>query len=88
MAEGSPLLALERGERLETPPAFWVQGWPDIVHDYRDPDASTEENEPERFARRYREAGGHIDIRYVDYAVRMGPASFDPLADFFGRHLV
>ena len=87
MAEGSPLLALERGERAETPPALWVQGTPDIVHDYRDPDSDAEINEPERFARAYRAAGGNIELLYVDYEKRLGPDCLDPLAAFFRRHL-
>jgi len=87
MAEGSPLLALERGEVVATPPVLWVQGRPDIVHDYRDLDAGADINEPERFARLYRAAGGDIDLLYVDCDKRMGPACFDPLAAFFLKHL-
>ena len=87
MAEGSPLLALERGEALHTPPVLWMQGSPDIVHDYRDVDAGADANEPERFAGLYRAAGGDIDLRYVAYAARMGPASLDPLAAFFHAQL-
>jgi acetyl esterase/lipase len=87
MAEASPLLALERGESPETPPILWVQGRPDIVHDYEDPDSEAGLTEPERFARAYRAAGGEIDILYIDYATKMGPASFDPLAAFFHKHL-
>ncbi len=87
MAEGSPLLALERGEKTATPPVLWVQGRPDIVHDYRDPDGKEDINEPERFARAYRKAGGDIELLYVDYAKKFGPASFDPLAAFFRKHL-
>lgn len=87
MAEGSPLLALERGETVATPPALWVQGRPDMVHDYRDPESDAGVNEPERFIRAYRAAGGAIDLLYVDYAARMGPASIDPLAAFFREHL-
>jgi len=87
MEEGSPLLALERGESMETPPALWVQGKPDIVHDYRDLDSGADANEPERFARLYRAAGGAIDLLYIDYEARMGRASFDPLAAFFRSHL-
>lgn len=86
MAEGNPLLALERGETIETPPTLWIQGRPDDVHDYRDPESAVELNEPERFARRYREAGGEIEVCYVDQAAR-SEASVDPLVAFFGRHL-
>jgi len=87
MAEGSPLLALARGEAVATPPALWVQGRPDIVHDYRDPDSDIDANEPERFARLYRAAGGEIELLHVDYATRMGAASLAPLAAFFRKHL-
>jgi len=38
MAEGNPMLILERGEKVVMPPAIWVQGRPDEVHDYHDPD--------------------------------------------------
>lgn len=87
MAEGNPVLALENGERVETPPALWVQGRPDPVHDYRDEDAGADLNEPERFARLYREAGGEIEVLYIDQATRSTSTSFDPLAAFFRRHL-
>jgi hypothetical protein len=33
--EGNPMLALERGERVELPRAIWMQGRPDPLHDYR-----------------------------------------------------
>ncbi len=87
MAEGNPMLALERGEPLELPPALWIQGRPDEVHDYRDLDTDAAVNEPERFARNYRKAGGEIELLYVDNAVRSTSVSFDPLVRFFARHL-
>ena len=87
MAEGNPLLALERGEAVETPPALWVQGRPDEVHDYRDLDSGAEANEPERFAALYRAAGGEIEIVYIEQATRSSPSSFEPLARFFNRCL-
>ena len=85
MAEGNPVLALERGEKVQTPPALWVQGRPDIVHDYRDPDSPVDANEPERFVADYRKAGGTIDLIYIDYATRAGHASHDPVAAFFHK---
>lgn len=88
MAEGNPMLALERGEAVETPPALWVQGKPDVVHDYRDLDSDVDVNEPERFARNYRKAGGEIEVLYVDFDARLGSASFDPLIQFFRTHLM
>lgn len=87
MAEGNPVLALERGEPVETPPAMWVQGRPDEVHDYRDPESDLDVNEPERFVRDYRKAGGDIELLYIDQAGCSTSASFDPLARFFCQHL-
>jgi acetyl esterase/lipase len=88
MEEGNPMLALERGESLVLPPALWVQGQPDPVHDYRDLDSDSELNEPERFAKNYRGAGGEIEIVYIDNSVRSSAASYDPLAAFFRKHLI
>ena len=85
MADGNPVLALENGEKVELPPAIWVQGKPDIVHDYRDTDQ--DHNEPERFARNYHDAGGDIELLYIDYAARESVLSHNPLADFFRKHL-
>ena len=65
MTEGNPMLILERGEKVQMPPAIWVQGRPDIVHDYHD-DADFPGNEPERFVANYRKAGGDIEIVYFD----------------------
>lgn len=87
MEEGNPMLALERGEPVETPPALWFQGRPDPVHDYRDPQSPHDLNEPERFAANYREAGGEIELVYVDQAERSNPNLLGPLIAFFRRHL-
>src|SRR5262249_28353147 len=45
MAEGNPTMALERGEKVLTPPAVWYQGRGDHVHDYKDPESSFDGNE-------------------------------------------
>ena len=87
MTEGNPVCALESGEAVETPPALWIQGRPDPVHDYRDPESDLGVNEPERFSERYREAGGDIEVLYIEQANRASRASFDPLAAFFRKHL-
>ena len=87
MIEGNPMLALERGEAVETPPAIWVQGRPDPIHDYRDPDSPRDLNEPERFAANYRDAGGTIEIVDIDQATRASSTSFAPLVEFFTKHL-
>ena len=58
-----PMLALERGEKVQLPPAIWFQGRGDIVHDYKDADSSFAGNEPQRFVANYRKAGGEIALR-------------------------
>ena len=51
MAEGNPMLALERGEKVLTPPAIWFQGRGDMLHDYKDAESTFAGNEPQRFCR-------------------------------------
>ena len=87
MTDGNPVLMLERGEKVVMPPALWVQGRPDPVHDYRDPESPVALNEPERFAANYRKAGGTIELLYVDQAARASAASYDPVAAFFHREM-
>jgi acetyl esterase len=86
MEEGNPMLILERGEKAALPPALWIQGRPDPVHDYRDPEGRFDGNEPERFAANYRRAGGSIELVTIDNATRAG-ASDEPTTAFFHRHL-
>jgi acetyl esterase/lipase len=66
MVEGSPLLMLERGELVRTPPALWIQGTNDLIHDYLDPDSKFEGTEASRFVELYRKAGGEIQLEYFD----------------------
>jgi acetyl esterase/lipase len=87
MAEGNPMLALERGEKVMTPPALWVQGRPDQVHDYHDPEGGFPGNEPERFLTNYRKAGGEMELVYVAQEARSTNASYEPIAAFFQKHL-
>ena len=86
-AEGNPMLMLERGEKVPMLPALWVQGRPDQVHDYRDPESPVPMNEPERFAANYRKAGGAIDLLYIDNAARQTVASWEPIAAFLLKHM-
>jgi len=81
------VLMLERGEKTATPPALWVQGRPDPVHDYRDPESPVPLNEPERFAANYRKAGGAVEILYIDQAARQTAVSYDPVAAFFLKQM-
>ncbi len=88
MAEGSPVLMLERGEKVVMPPTLWLQGQPDPIHDYRDPASPVALNEPERFTAIYRKAGGAIELKYIDQATRTTHAAHDAIANFFLREMV
>jgi acetyl esterase/lipase len=66
MAEGNPMLALERSEKVKLPPAVWYQGRGDGMHDYKDPESTFDGNEPQRFVANYKKAGGDISLVYVD----------------------
>jgi acetyl esterase len=57
MAEGSPTRALERGERVELPPALYIQGTADMAHPKLD---------RERFVESYRKAGGHLELELFE----------------------
>nr|WP_145549928.1 alpha/beta hydrolase [Variovorax boronicumulans] len=57
MAEGNPVLALERGEAVVTPPVLYLQGEQDVVH----PRAQLE-----RFVHGYRQAGGELTLRWFE----------------------
>lgn len=66
MGEGSPTLILERGEKVQTPPAFWLQGRGDLLHDYTDPESKSGKTEAPRFVDLYRKAGGEIELNYFE----------------------
>jgi acetyl esterase/lipase len=57
MAEGSPVLALERGERVELPPVLYLQGTQDLAHPRPDLD---------RFVAHYRKAGGRVALELYE----------------------
>jgi acetyl esterase/lipase len=57
MAEGNPVLALERGEPADLPPVLYVQGTRDLAHPRPDLD---------RFVAQYRKRGGEIDLELYE----------------------
>jgi hypothetical protein len=95
MAEGNPLLALERGEKVATPPAIWFQARGDLMHDYKDVESSFPGNEPQRFVAAYRQAGGEIALDYIDMERQAGHSPdlsktgdmFARMVAFVGRHI-
>ena len=84
MAEGNPMLALERGEKVLTPPAVWYQGHGDMMHDYKDAESDFPGNEPQRFVAAYRKAGGDIALEYIDMERHAGHS---PDLSKSGRHV-
>jgi acetyl esterase/lipase len=95
MAEGNPLLALERDEKVLTPPAIWFQARGDGLHDYKDPESTFDGNEPQRFCASYRNAGGEIALEYIDMERHAGHSPdlskcgdmFASMVEFVGRHV-
>jgi acetyl esterase/lipase len=95
MAEGNPVLALERGEKVLTPPAIWFQGRGDTLHDYKDVESTFDGNEPQRFCANYRKAGGEIALEYIDMDRHAGSSPdlsksgdmFGRMVEFVGRHV-
>ena len=57
MAEGNPLQALERGEKIHMPPVLYLQGTADVAHPkvYRD-----------QFVASYRKAGGSVELHLFE----------------------
>jgi acetyl esterase/lipase len=95
MAEGNPMLALERGESVLTPPALWFQAHGDLMHDYKDEDSSFPGNEPQRFVANYKKAGGDIELIYFEGPrmaghspdlTKMG-ANFQRMVEFVAQHM-
>jgi acetyl esterase/lipase len=52
MGDGSPMLAVERGDQIDTPPMLYVQALCDVIHPRHCMD---------RFCAAYSRAGGHIE---------------------------
>jgi acetyl esterase/lipase len=71
MAEGSPVQALERSERVALPPVLYIQDSRDIVH----PRAQLE-----RFVELYRKAGGQVDLELSEGAADAFVARNPPAA--------
>ena len=95
MIEGSPMLILERGEKVMLPPAIWHQGRGDILHDYKDEDSKSSLTEAPRFIENYRKAGGDIALHYFDTDRQPGHSpdltkigdTFRHMLAFIGQHM-
>jgi acetyl esterase len=95
MDEASPTLILERGEKVQLPPAIWFQGRDDTAHDYKDLDSNFPGNEPQRFVAAYKKAGGDIALEYIAMARHAGHSPdltqtgdmFDRMVAFVEQHI-
>ena len=95
MAEGSPMLILERGEKVKLPPAVWFQARNDAMHDYKDVEFDFPGNEPQRFVSAYRKAGGEIALEYFEGGQHPGHSPdlsqtgdiFERMVTFVGKHV-
>lgn len=96
MAEGSPTLILERGEKVTMPPALWISAKHDEIHNYVDKESNFPGNEIERFVARYRDAGGYIEHEEFDAGklftvlhptLPAAVAAMDTLVEFAHRYL-
>jgi hypothetical protein len=56
-ADGSPVLALERGDKVLTPDLLYVRAFSDKLHSSRN---------VERFVAGYRKAGGHLEMENLE----------------------
>jgi acetyl esterase/lipase len=95
MAEGNPMLALERGEKVQLPPAVWFQGRGDLFYDYKYADSDFPGNEPQLFVANYKKAGGDIALDYIAMERHAGHSPdltqtgdmFDRMVAFVGKHI-
>ena len=95
MAEGSPMLILERGEKVQLPPAVWFQARGDAMHDYKDLASDFPGHEPQRFVAAYRNAGGEIALEYFEGGSHPGQSPdlsqtgdmFERMVAFVGKHV-
>jgi acetyl esterase/lipase len=86
MAEGNPVLALERGEPAELPPVLYVQGTEDDAHPRPD---------LERFVAGYRRAGGRLELELYegpthalrDQSTPNGARAMERIVDFVHAQL-
>ena len=79
----------DAGARREgvMPPALWLQGRPDLTHDYHDPDSNFPATSPSGSSRNYRKAGGDIEIAYFDNAARNTEITHAPIHAFMQKHV-
>jgi acetyl esterase/lipase len=95
MIEGSPMLILERGEKVQLPTAVWFQARGDAMHDYKDLASDFPGNEPQRFVAAYRKAGGEIALEYFEGGQHPGQSPdlsqtgdmFERMVTFVGKHV-
>jgi acetyl esterase len=87
MTEGNPVMALERGERVEMPPVLYLQATTDVAHPRPHLD---------RFVAAYKKAGGQVDLELYEaegsgFARKTdtptGAKSLARMLDFIHKHV-
>jgi acetyl esterase len=86
MAEGNPVMALERGEKVEMPPAIYIQGDKDQAHPRPHLD---------RFITAYRKAGGDVDLEllegeaegFINKSPKAAARTIERVTEFVHKHL-
>ncbi|HET7340268.1 MAG TPA: alpha/beta hydrolase [Methylomirabilota bacterium] len=86
MEEGNPVMALERGEKAEMPPALYIQGDKDQAHP---------RPHLERFVTAYRKAGGQVDLEllpgeaegYINKRPAAAARTVERIIEFVHKHL-
>jgi acetyl esterase len=85
MEEGSPLVAVQRGEVGRLPPAIWIQPKDDPQHIYLDPGGAGAGTDLDKFVAAWRACGGMLDVTYYDapqYFTTLDPNSAASQAAF------
>jgi acetyl esterase/lipase len=87
MEEGNPVMALERGERVEMPPVLYLQATTDAAHPRPHLD---------RFVAAYRKAGGSVELELYEaegsgfarkHDTPTGAAAMARIVEFVHKHL-
>jgi acetyl esterase len=96
MADGSPLIALETGEKVLVVPLQWIQPRIDQQHIYQDPSSTVPGTDLDKFIAAYRKVGGTVEMAYYDapqYFTVQDPESaaskdaFEKMIAFFRKHI-
>ena len=89
------MLILERGEKVQLPPAVWFQAQRRCDARLQGRGSDFPGNEPQRFVAAYRKAGGEIALEYFEGGQHPGNSPdlsqtgdmFERMVAFVGKHV-